>query len=75
MDGDEYMLAREFGALPLGFDLWSYMFLTPDGEIIWAGWMPLEVNRWRSDFILGRALKIAGERYPLMAHNIPPPEK
>ena len=62
----EYELALEFQALPVGIDLWSRVFLAPDGEVIWAGWEPLEIKRSRDEAHLNAALRMAAERYPAM---------
>ena len=63
---EEYQWALEFHALPLGVDLWSRVFLTPDGEVIWAGWEPLEIKRSRDEAHLNAALGMAAERNPAM---------
>jgi len=34
IDVEEYRLARKHNALPIGIDLWIYIFLTPYGEAI-----------------------------------------
>lgn len=34
-NAEEYKLALKYKALPLGFDLLAYVFLTPNGEVIW----------------------------------------
>jgi len=62
----EYQWALELHALPLGIDLWSRVFLTPDGEVVWAGWEPLEIKRSRDQADLKGALRMAAERYPAM---------
>ena len=33
-DAEEYRLSKEFAALPIGFGLFSYFLLRPDGEVI-----------------------------------------
>lgn len=62
----EYEWALEFQGLPLGPDLWSLVFLTPDGEVIWAGWEPLEIKRSKDEGHVNAALRMAAERYPAM---------
>jgi uncharacterized protein (DUF1810 family) len=62
----EYHDAKELHALPLGLDMWSQMFLTPDGEIIWVGGEPLEIRRSRYEGHLCAALRMAAERFPDM---------
>jgi hypothetical protein len=63
---EEFQHARKFHALPLGLDLWSLTFLTPDGEVIWAGWEPLEIKRSRFEGHVHAAMRMAGERFPDM---------
>jgi len=71
----EYEWALEYHALPLGIDLWSRVFLTPDGHVVWAGWEPLEIKRSRDEADLKRALRWAAERYPAMAAFVPREEE
>jgi|ERR1043166_992105 hypothetical protein len=62
----EYDWAQEFQGLPLGLDLWSLVFLTPDGEVVWAGGQPLEIKRSREECHLNAAIRVAAERYPAL---------
>ncbi|MDQ3818033.1 MAG: hypothetical protein M3362_10105 [Acidobacteriota bacterium] len=71
IDAEEYRLAQEFHALPLGLDLWSYGFLTPDGECIATGWELEEIIRSKKIPDLIRALVVAANRYPQLAAFIP----
>jgi hypothetical protein len=75
LDAEEYRLAREFEALPLGWDLWSRCFLTADGESIKTGWEPGEIERHRGELI-GVVASAARHRYPQFAKFIPdrPPD-
>ena len=71
IDAEEYRLARKFHALPLGLDLWSYGFLTSDGECIATEWESDEISRSRNTPDLIRALVVAANRYPQLAAFIP----
>ena len=71
VDAEEYRLAREFHALPLGLSLWSYGFLTSEGEYIETEWEPKELVRSRNTPDLLRALAHAVNRYPELAAFIP----
>jgi len=71
VDYREYRLAKELHALPIGFDLWSYLFITGYGELMWAGWDPLEVKRSKSAEDVIAALQMAAERYPSLAGFTP----
>ena len=71
IDAEEYRLAREFHALPLGLDLWSYGFLTSEGEYIATEWEPQEVTRSKATQDLIRALVVAANRYHQLAAFIP----
>ena len=71
VDAEEYRLAQEFHALPLGLSLWSYGFLTPDGECIATEWEPKEIVRTRNIPDVIRALANATDRYPELAAFIP----
>ena len=68
---EEYRLAQEFHALPLGLDLWSYGFLRPDGELISTEWEPDDIQRSRSIQDLIRAIVVASGRYPQLTAFIP----
>src|SRR5690242_18517110 len=76
VDAEEYRLAKEFHALPLGIDLWSYQFLRPDGELISTGWEQEEISRGYSTSGLIRAVAGVAKRYPQFAAFKPdrPPE-
>jgi hypothetical protein len=66
-DAEEYRLAQEYHALPLGFDLWSRVFLTSDGEIIWIGSEPEEITRATDTQSLIRVIVSSTGRYPEFA--------
>src|SRR4051812_39251799 len=76
IDAEEYRLAQEFQALPLGRGWWSYFFLRPDGEQIWTDWEPDDVTRSRSLWGLIYSIVGAADRYPQLSTFIPerPPE-
>lgn len=69
-DVEEYKLALKYNALPLGVDLWSYIFLTATGEVIWddnegdTG----SANDLQS---LIRVLAVRKKRYPQFERFIP----
>lgn len=69
-DATEYKLARKHNALPLGGDLWSYVFLTANGEVLW------DDNEGENDSAndlqsLTRVLVVGKERYPQFEKFIP----
>ena len=70
-DAEEYSLAQEYHALPLGLDLWSRVFLTPDGEVIWIGSEPEEIIRATDTQSLIRAVVSSARRYPEFAALVP----
>ena len=69
-DVEEYKLARKHHALPLGVDMWSYVFLTANGEMIWDDneGETVSANDLQS---LIRALVVTKERYPQFERFIP----
>ena len=72
LDAKEYRLSREFHALPLGLNLWSYEFLTPTGEVISTGLEANELSRsvaTEQELIL--MLVWGAERYPQLGAFIP----
>ena len=72
LDAEEYRLAREFEALPLGYDLWSYCFLTADGELIKSGWEPGEIERYKdAGSLLGAIVWGSRQRFPQFSQFIP----
>jgi hypothetical protein len=76
IDQEEYRLSQDLRALPIGIDLWAYMFLTPDGEVIGTGWEPGELERSRDGHTMIKILVWGAERYPPLASLIPgwPPD-
>ena len=70
-DTEEYRLAKELQALPLGYDLWSYCFLKADGECISTGWEPAEISRSHDNQSLIRAIVWASARFPQFLAFIP----
>ena len=69
-DAEEYKLAQKYRALPLGFDLLAYVFLTPSGEVIWEDFQD-EVGSANDMQGLIRALVSGSRRYPKLAEFIP----
>lgn len=70
-DPEEYCLSQNFSALPIGVSLWTYVFLTPEGEVISTGFEPGELKRSRESQDLLNALVWGTERYPSLAALIP----
>ena len=69
-DAEEYKLARKHNALPLGVDLWSYVFLTANGEVIW------DDNEGETGSVhdlqnLIRVLAVRKEHFPQFGQFIP----
>jgi hypothetical protein len=76
-DAEEYRLSREFAALPIGFGLFSYFLLRPDGEVISIDCLDSrKVERSRESSQLLRILAWGAERYTAIGSLIPqrPPE-
>ena len=69
-DAEEYKLARKYNALPLGFDLLAYVFLTLEGEVIWEDYNG-EVGSANDLQSLIRLLVGGSIRYPQLAQFIP----
>lgn len=69
-DCEEYKLARKHNALPLGIDLWSYVFLTSSGEVIWDD-NEGETGSAHDLQSLIRVLAVRKERYPQFGWFIP----
>ena len=61
---EEFELSQKYNALPLGYDLWSVVLLTPKGEIIDQDW---DGNIQHNEFdlqLLIRLLFVEKERFP-----------
>jgi hypothetical protein len=69
-DAEEYKLAQKYHALPLGFDFLAYVFLTPNGEVIWEDFQD-EVGNSHDLQGLIRVLVAGKRRYPQLAEFIP----
>lgn len=69
-DTEEYKLAQKYNALPLGVDLYSYVFLTANGEILWDD-NEGETGCANDLQSLIRALVVKKERYPQFVRFIP----
>lgn len=70
-DAEECRLTKKFNALPLGISLWSYAFLSSDGELIETGWEPDEVSRTRNTSDIICAIAIAAWRFPELKTFVP----
>jgi hypothetical protein len=68
---EERRLSEEFHALPLGISLWSYGFLTSDGELIETEWEPDEISRTKNISEVICAIAIAARRFPELKAFIP----
>jgi hypothetical protein len=69
-DAEEYKLAQKYNALPLGFDLLAYVFLTSNGDVIWEDYNG-EVGSANDSQSLIRLLVGGSRRYPQLAQFIP----
>ena len=69
-DVEEYKLALKHNALPLGVDLWSYVFLTANGEIIWDDNEGKTVSADDLQSLI-RVLSVRKHRYPQFEQFIP----
>jgi hypothetical protein len=70
IDAAEYRLALKYNALPIGLDLFSYVFLNSNGEVLWDD---DEGDVGSSDDLqsLIRVLVAGKRRYPQLAEFIP----
>lgn len=68
---EERRLSEQFHALPLGNSLWSYGFLTSDGELIESEWELNEVSRTKDVAAVICAVVIAARRFPQLKAFIP----
>jgi hypothetical protein len=71
IDAEEYCLAQQFRGLPIGISLWSYGFLTLDGELIQTEWELGEITRSKETQDIIRALVIAARRFSQLTPFIP----
>lgn len=71
INAEEQRLAEDFHALPLGISLWSYGFLTPDGELVQTEWEPDEISRTKNIQEVTCAIVIAARRFPQLECFIP----
>lgn len=69
-NAEEYRLAQVLQALPICFSLWSYVFLTANGEMISTG-LDDEVRRSASAQDVLLMLRIGIERYPQLTRLLP----
>lgn len=74
-DAAEYRLGKAFDALPICLDLWSYMLLTAQGEVLWADLNdnnePQEERRLSSPQEVLSALRVGVKRYQRLALLLP----
>ncbi|HEX8266076.1 MAG TPA: hypothetical protein VF596_11765 [Pyrinomonadaceae bacterium] len=71
IDAEEKRLSQEFHTLPLGISLWSYGFLTSDGELVETDWEPDEILRTKNIQEVTCAIAIAARRFPQLKAFIP----
>jgi hypothetical protein len=70
-DEEEYRLGLELKALPIGYDLFSYVFLKSNGEVLWSEWEEDKILRSNETQVLIRAIVQATKRYPQFEKFIP----
>ncbi|HSK73458.1 MAG TPA: hypothetical protein VK892_17300 [Pyrinomonadaceae bacterium] len=70
-DAEEYRLAHEYSALPMGVDMWSYVLLTANGEIIDQDYDGNFQHHRVDSQALIRVLVAGKRRYPQLAKFIP----
>ena len=70
-DEEEYRLGLELKALPIGYDLFSYVFLNSNGEVLWSEWEDDKISRSNETQVLIRAIVQATKRYPQFEEFIP----
>lgn len=70
LDAEEYKLALKYNALPIGLDLFSYVFLDSNGEVLWDD---NEGDTGNSNDLqsLIRVLVVGKRRYPQLVEFIP----
>jgi hypothetical protein len=71
VDAEEHRLSEQFHALPLGISLWSYGFLTSEGELIETELEPDEITRTKNISAVICAVAIAARRFPELKFFIP----
>ena len=70
-DGEERRLFRSEGALPVGWGLWSMVFLSPEGDVLSIDPGSNEIERSHDLQNLAHVLVSASERYPEFRELIP----
>jgi hypothetical protein len=63
IDDEEYRLFLDLKALPIGFSLYSYVFISPTGEVLSTDLEPGEISRENSERHLISILAWGAERY------------
>ena len=71
IDGEEWALSQELGALPLFFSLYAYVLLLPYGTVVSTGHTPDELDFDTTEHGLITALAFAMSRWPVLASFIP----
>lgn len=71
VEPEEFRLAKKLNALPLGYDLTAFVFLKPDGKVIWLDFIVDEIGRITDSQSLIRAIVAAAKRYPQFEKFIP----
>jgi hypothetical protein len=69
-DAEEYKLALKYDSLPIGLDLFSYVFLNSNGEVIWDD-NEGDVGSSNDLQSLIRVLVAGKRRYPQLTKFIP----
>jgi hypothetical protein len=70
LDAAEYTLALKYNALPIGLDLFSYVFLNSSGEVLWDD-NEGDVGSSNDLQSLIRVLVAGKRRYPQLAEFVP----
>jgi hypothetical protein len=70
LDAAEYKLALKYNALPIGLDLFSYVFLNSSGEVLWDD-SEGDVGSSNDLQSLIRVLVSGKRRFPQLAEFIP----
>jgi hypothetical protein len=71
VEPEEFRLAKKLNALPLGYDLTAFVFLKPDGEVVWYDFTEEKFSSSKDLQGFIRAVVGAAKRYPELEKFIP----
>lgn len=71
VDAEEFRVFKEVNALPIGYDLYSFVFLKSNGEVIWFNFLDDVFGSDSSLQGLIGAVVSASRRYPQIEKFIP----